>query len=135
MERVLLDGLSWRIKTPTTYTFLHLFTQTTAVLRAAAQAVPPPGWASHLDSSTERQWPSQAPAAAEPLQGSIVAKAAYLTELAMLDYSSLAFRPSQVAAASLLLAQSWSDKGAAAKEIQQISGRSGKVQNVCNVSV
>ncbi|KAF8063739.1 NLP3 [Scenedesmus sp. PABB004] len=38
MERVLLDGLAWRIKTPTAYTFLHLFTQATAVQRAAAAA-------------------------------------------------------------------------------------------------
>ncbi|WIA14428.1 hypothetical protein OEZ85_002954 [Tetradesmus obliquus] len=113
MERVLLDGLSWRIKTPTTYTFLHLFTQTTAVLRAAAAAAPP------ACSQQHQQSPA---ASSEPMQGSIVAKAAYLTELALLDYSCLCFKPSRLAAAALLLAQSWSAQGAAAQEMQHVSG-------------
>jgi hypothetical protein len=129
MERVLLDGLSWRIKTPTTYTFLHLFTQTTAVLRAAAataaaasKAVAPPA-CSQQHPQQHQQQPSPA-ASCEPMQGSVVAKAAYLTELALLDYSCLAFKPSQLAAAALLVAQSWSEQGAAgaAQEMQHVSG-------------
>ncbi|KAF6251168.1 cyclin-like protein [Scenedesmus sp. NREL 46B-D3] len=116
MERVLLDGLSWRIKTPTTYTFLHLFTQTTAVLRAAAaQAAAPPA------CSLQQQQSSPA-ASSEPMQGSVVAQAAYLTELALLDYSCALFKPSQLAASALLLAQSWSQQGAAAQEMQHVSG-------------
>jgi hypothetical protein len=126
MERVLLDGLSWRIKTPTTYTFLHLFTQTTAVLRAAAaaaaaaaKAVAPPACSSLHHQQQQQASPA---ASCEPMQGSVVAKAAYLTELALLDYSCLAFKPSQLAAAALLLAQSWSEQGAAAQEMQHVSG-------------
>lgn len=127
MERILLDSLSWRVKTPTAYTFLHLFTQSTAAMRAAggvlacssvAPAAPAPGTPGPKDG---------------PLAGEVVAKAAYLTELALLDYGMLDFRPSKVAASALLLAQSWSQQGAAVAEMQAISGGSGAPLPVLSV--
>jgi hypothetical protein len=63
-----------------------------------------------------------APQPAEPLSGMVVAKAAFLTELALLDPAMLTFAPSQVAGSALLLAQSWSPQGAAAEEMRAISG-------------
>jgi hypothetical protein len=71
MERILLDALGWRVRAPTSYTFLHLI----------GQALP------------------------RGLQPAAAALACYLTELAGLDYASLAAPPSAVAGAALLLAQ------------------------------
>lgn len=101
MERILLDSLEWHIKTPTAYNFLHLYTQGTAAKRASAGALP---------------------AASEPLTGAVVAKAAYLIELALMDYTMLRFCPSLVAASALMLAESWSPNGAAEEEIKLLSG-------------
>lgn len=100
MERILLDSLQWRIKTPTAYNFLHLYTQGTAAKRAASSAQP----------------------ASEPLTGAVVAKAAYLIELALMDYNMLRFGPSLVAASALMLSESWSPQGAAVDEIKLLSG-------------
>jgi hypothetical protein len=100
MERILLDSLQWRIKTPTAYNFLHLYTQGTAAKRAASSAQP----------------------ASEPLTGAVVAKAAYLIELALMDYTMLRFGPSLVAASALMLSESWSPQGAAVDEIKLLSG-------------
>jgi len=123
MERILLDSLSWRVKTPTAYTFLHLFTQSTAAMRAAGgvQAVGTslPGADNAAATAGGANPPQQA---SDPLSGMVVAKAAYLTELALLDYHMLDFKPSQIAAAALLLAQSWSPQGAAGAELHVISG-------------
>lgn len=106
MERVLLDSLAWRIKTPTAYTFLHLYTQATALLRASPQPL------QHPQQQQQRA----------PMQGGAVAMAAYLTELALLDYVCLGWTPSQIAAAALLLAQSWSEQGAAVAEVEAMAG-------------
>jgi hypothetical protein len=117
MERILLDSLSWRVKTPTAYTFLHLYTQSTAAVRSAGgvqacQATPAAAAAS-----------TSAPVRTSgPLSGAVVAKAAYLTELALLDYGMLEFRPSMIAAGALLLSQTWSPQGASVDEVQAISG-------------
>eukprot|EP00879_Flechtneria_rotunda_P009136 GHRR01009565.1.p1 GENE.GHRR01009565.1~~GHRR01009565.1.p1 ORF type:complete len:387 (+),score=79.22 GHRR01009565.1:220-1380(+) len=120
MERILLDALSWRIKTPTAYTFLHLYTQSTAALRSmAAQPSSCPFGTSH---NQDRADAAASSASHEPLSGVVVANAAYLIELALLDHSMLSFRPSQVAAGALLLAQNWSEQGAAVQEIYEISG-------------
>lgn len=123
MERILLDTLNWRIKTPTAYTFLHLFTQSTAAMRAAGgvQAY------QHALANAGHAWDgamigSYPLAPSEPLSGMVVAQAAYLTELALLDYGMLDFKPSQVAAAALMLAQSWSAGGYAVAEIQAVTG-------------
>lgn len=56
-----------------------------------------------------------------------MAKAAYLIELALLDYGMLEFRPSMVAAGALLLSQTWSPQGASVDEVQAISGEDGCV--------
>lgn len=117
MERILLDSLAWRVKTPTAYTFLHLYTQSTAAMRAAggvqacqtSQGSPAPPCATSERTS-------------DPLSGEVVAKAAYLIELALLDYGMLDYRPSEVAASALLLSESWSPQGAALDEIHVISG-------------
>ena len=96
MERILLDTLSWRIKTPTSFTFLHLYTQ--------AASTPEPG---------------------------VTAMAAYLIELSMLDYDSLAYPPSMVAAAATLLAQSWTARGACPEDVALISGE----QSPCTLTL
>lgn len=116
MERLLIDHLAWQIKTPTAYSFLHLYTQATAMVRdiSALQQI--------AQGQVQPSVAAGLPKALEPMSGQLVAKAAYLTELSMLDYQSLAFRPSQVAASALLLAQSWSEQGPAPQEIQDISG-------------
>jgi hypothetical protein len=113
MERILLDSLAWRVKTPTTYTFLHLYTQSTAAMRAAGGVQARQGVAAAA-AATQRT--------SDPLSGAVVAKAAYLIELALLDYGMLEFRPSEVAASALLLSESWSPQGAAVDEMQVISG-------------
>lgn len=114
MERILLDSLAWRVKTPTTYTFLHLYTQSTAAIRAAGGGQARQGVAAAAPSAAQRT--------SDPLSGAVVAKAAYLIELALLDYGMLEFRPSEVAASALLLSESWSPQGAAVDEMQVISG-------------
>lgn len=115
MERILLDSLAWRVKMPTTYTFLHLYTQSTAAIRAAGGGQARQGVAAAVA-------PSAAQHTSDPLSGAVVAKAAYLIELALLDYGMLEFRPSEVAASALLLSESWSPQGAAVDEMQVISG-------------
>lgn len=123
MERILLDSLSWRVKTPTAYTFLHLFTQSTAAMRAAGGVQAVGTRLSGADNAAAAAGGANPPQqASDPLSGMVVAKAAYLTELALLDYHMLDFKPSQIAAAALLLAQSWSPQGAAVAELHVISG-------------
>ena len=39
MERIMLDGLGWRVKTPTSYTFLHLYTQALSCPQPKATAL------------------------------------------------------------------------------------------------
>jgi hypothetical protein len=114
MERILLDSLSWRVKTPTAYTFLHLYTQSTAAMRAA-------GGVQACQSSSVTV-PAASQTTSHPLSGAVVAKAAYLVELALLDYGMLEYKPSEVAASALLLSESWSPQGAAQDEVQVISG-------------
>lgn len=123
MERLLIDHLSWRIKCPTSYTFLHLYTQATAMVRdvAAQQYIAQQDPQTVYEAAVSGNDHGM-PKSMEPMSGQLVAKAAYLTELSMLDYKSLAFKPSQIAASALLLAQSWSEQGAAPHELQQISG-------------
>lgn len=124
MERLLIDHLNWQITTPTVYSFLHLYTQATAMVRDIATM-------QHVAHSQAQSTFGVAvsgicqamPKSLEPMSGHLVAKAAFLSELSILDYRSLAFKPSQVAAAALLLAQSWSEQGAAPQEIHQISGQ------------
>lgn len=90
MERIMLDTLSWHVKTPTAYTFLHLYTQ----------------------------------AQAQPAQPHVTATAAYLIELGLLEFELLAWTPSQVAAAALLLAQSWCGP-ARVGDVRDMSGEWG----------
>ena len=102
LEHILLDSLQWRIcKTPTAYNSLHLYTQGTAACRRAASGAQP---------------------ASELLAAAVVAKAAYLIELALMDYTMLRFAPSLVAASALMLSESWSPQGAPVDEIKLLSG-------------
>lgn len=126
MERILLDSLAWRVKTPTTYTFLHLYTQSTAAIRAAGG-----GQARQDVAAAAAVAPSAAQRTSDPLSGAVVAKAAYLIELALLDYGMLEFRPSEVAASALLLSESWSPQGAAVDEMQVISGAPATRRDLC----
>jgi hypothetical protein len=135
MERILLDNLSWRVKTPTAYTFLHLYTQATAAIRAAGVGNPEkdtqhcqqqPWNSSSMDGDVSRN------SSASPLEGTVVAKAAYLTELALLDHICLKFLPSTVAASALLLAQTWSQQGMAAHEMTCISGKQHGELDCCD---
>jgi hypothetical protein len=89
MERILLDALSWRVRAPTAYTFLHLI----------GQALP------------------------RGLQPAAAALACYLTELANLDYATLAAPPSAVAGAALLLAQQATAAGEAAGGVGEVQWR------------
>lgn len=120
MERILLDSLSWRVKTPTAYTFLHLYTQSTAAVRSAGgfqacQATSAAAVAAAVSANAPVR-------TSDPLSGAVVAKAAYLIELALLDYGMLDFRPSMVAAGALLLSQQWSPQGASVDEVHAITG-------------
>lgn len=123
MERIMLDSLSWRVKTPTAYTFLHLYTQSTAAMRAA-------GGVQACQSSSAAA-PAASQTTSDPLSGAVVAKAAYLIELALLDYGMLVYKPSEVAASALLLSESWSPQGAALDEVQVISGARAGCRATC----
>jgi hypothetical protein len=126
MERILLDSLSWRVKMPTAYTFLHLYTQSTAAVRSAGGVQ-----ACQATSAAAAGVSAAAPVrTSDPLSGAVVAKAAYLIELALLDYGMLEFRPSMVAAAALLLSHKWSPQGASVDEVQAISG----AKRLCSVT-
>jgi hypothetical protein len=119
MERILLDALEFRVSSPTAFTFLHLYVQALAMMGAVA---PPPlhsaaaGGGGHSSSSSggandggssASPSPSPAPPPPQPqqplLSTAATYTAAYLVELAMLDYAMLAYPPSVVAAAALVV--------------------------------
>eukprot|EP00775_Hariotina_reticulata_P007577 gene7577-7780_t len=109
VERILLDALEFNIAAPTAYACLHLLTQATLAAEAASLT----GMCSdgrHSCSGTPEptsatpSTPSGVATSGKPPMDVVVSLTMYLTELALLDSSCLAFPGSHIASAALLLA-------------------------------
>jgi hypothetical protein len=108
MERILLDALEFRVSSPTAFTFLHLYVQALAMMGAVAP--PPPAAAAMAASSAEgaiapggQYDGAGAGGGGALLSTAATYTAAYLVELAMLDYAMLAYPPSVLAAAAIVV--------------------------------
>lgn len=129
MERILLDALEFRVSGPTAFTFLHLYVQALAMMGAVAP--PPPhsavaaaaggaGSSRNDGTSASHQHQHHQQQQAMPLLSTAATyTAAYLVELAMLDYAMLAYAPSVVAAAALVVGSLTASGGAGAGASEQ----------------